>query len=94
MNRDNPKVDASANADPLHGKTLEAILTWLVEEYGFESLALKTHMNCFIENPSIKSSLKFLRSTPWARTKIENLYIYSIKKSKKSREPKITDTPE
>lgn len=63
------------NPNPLHGKTLEVILTELVEHYGFEELALYIDINCFKKNPSIKSSLTFLRKTPWARTKVENLYI-------------------
>lgn len=66
--------------NPLQGKTLEMIVTALVDKYGFEELALQFRMNCFLENPSIKSSLKFLRKTPWARTKIENFYIYMSQK--------------
>jgi uncharacterized protein (DUF2132 family) len=61
--------------NPLHGKTLEIILTELVEFYGFEELALYININCFKTNPSIKSSLVFLRKTPWARSKVENLYV-------------------
>jgi uncharacterized protein (DUF2132 family) len=61
--------------DPLYGKTLEAILTSLVEEYGFPELAQEIKINCFLVNPSIKSSLTFLRRTPWARKKVEELYI-------------------
>lgn len=61
--------------NPLHGKTLEIILTELVEFYGFEELALYININCFKKDPSIKSSLVFLRKTPWARTKVENLYL-------------------
>ena len=61
--------------NPLHGKTLEIILTELVEFYGFEELALYININCFKKNPSIKSSLVFLRKTPWAREKVETLYI-------------------
>ncbi len=61
--------------NPLHGKTLEMILTELVEAYGFADLAEQVNINCFKENPSISSSLKFLRRTPWARTKIEKIYI-------------------
>lgn len=61
--------------NPLHGKTLEMILTELVNHYGFEELATIIDINCFKTNPSIKSSLTFLRRTPWARTKIENIYL-------------------
>jgi len=66
--------------DPLHGITLKAILEHLVETYGWEELAERIRINCFYENPSINSSLKFLRKTPWARTKVEELYISGIKK--------------
>ena len=59
----------------LHGKTLEMILTQLVERFGWEGLASRININCFKSNPSIKSSLTFLRKTPWAREKVENLYI-------------------
>lgn len=61
--------------DPLHGKTLEAILNHLVEHVGWEELAQQVNINCFKLNPSIKSSLTFLRKTPWARTKVEQLYL-------------------
>lgn len=61
--------------DPLHGKTLEVILNELVSQFGWPRLADEININCFIENPSIKSSLTFLRRTPWARTKVENLYL-------------------
>ena len=66
--------------DPLHGKTLEMILNHLVEHYGWEVMNERVHINCFYENPSIKSSLKFLRATPWARTKVENLFLESLRK--------------
>jgi uncharacterized protein (DUF2132 family) len=61
--------------NPLHGLTLETIVTKLVEFYGYPKLASQIDIRCFKENPSIKSSLKFLRKTPWARTKVEELYI-------------------
>lgn len=66
--------------NPLHGKTLEAILVYLVSYYGFEELGEKIRINCFTKDPSIKSSLKFLRRTPWAREKVERLYIETISK--------------
>ena len=59
----------------LHGITLESILTRLVEHYGWEALGKRIDINCFVSDPSIKSSLKFLRKTPWARTKVEELYL-------------------
>jgi len=68
--------------DLLEGKTLESILTKLVEFYGFEELGQRININCFTSDPSIKSCLKFLRKTPWARTKVEKLYIQNLKKFK------------
>ena len=64
--------------NPLHGKTLEMILTHLVEYYGWEQLGRNIKINCFNSNPSIKSSLKFLRKTPWAREQVEELYLKII----------------
>ncbi len=61
--------------NPLHGKTLEAIVTRLVEHYGWQELGKRIDIRCFTSDPSIKSSLKFLRKTEWARLKVENLYI-------------------
>jgi len=61
--------------NPLHGKTLEFILTELVNYYGWEQLSNHVRINCFMHDPSIKSSLVFLRKTPWARKKVEDLYI-------------------
>lgn len=61
--------------NPLHGITLKEILEKLVAHYGWEELDKRIRINCFAENPSISSSLKFLRKTPWARTKVEELYI-------------------
>lgn len=61
--------------DPLHGETLEMIVTHLVEMYGWKELGNIIRINCFRENPSIRSSLTFLRKTPWARKKVEELYI-------------------
>lgn len=61
--------------NPLHGKTLEAILTHLVNHYGWAELGYRIRINCFLKDPSIKSSLKFLRKTEWARKKVEELYL-------------------
>jgi uncharacterized protein (DUF2132 family) len=61
--------------DPLEGKTLEMILNELVAHYGWKSLGRQIQINCFISDPSISSSLKFLRRTPWARSKVEELYL-------------------
>ena len=64
--------------NPLHGKTLEMILNHLVDHYGWDELGERININCFINNPSIKSSLTFLRKTPWARKKVEDLYLESL----------------
>ena len=64
--------------DPLHGVTLEMILTRLVEHYGWEEMGKLIDIRCFHNNPDIRSSLKFLRRTPWARTKVEELYLMHI----------------
>jgi uncharacterized protein (DUF2132 family) len=63
--------------DPLHGVTLEAILGLLVEKYGWDGLAERVRINCFRSDPSIGSSLKFLRKTPWARKEVEDLFVKS-----------------
>jgi len=61
--------------NPLHGVKLATIVEVLVERYGWERLAMRVNINCFKNDPSIKSSLKFLRKTPWARNKVEQLYL-------------------
>lgn len=66
--------------NPLHGKTLEAIVVYLVSCYGWEELGDRIRINCFRKDPSIKSSLKFLRRNPWAREKVETLYLKTIQK--------------
>jgi uncharacterized protein (DUF2132 family) len=71
--------------DPLHGVTLEKIVTELQAEIGWEHLGYLININCFNNDPSIKSSLKFLRKTPWARKKVEDLYIQRIAEKKKNK---------
>ncbi len=66
--------------NPLHGITLEKIVTKLVDHYGWEELGEKININCFNYDPSVRSSLKFLRRTPWARTKVEKLYLSTFAK--------------
>lgn len=61
--------------NPLHGLTLEKIVTQLVDYYGWKELGAIIKINCFLKDPSVKSSLKFLRKTPWARSKVEDLYL-------------------
>jgi len=70
--------DKQAN-NPLHGVTLEKIITSLVEYYGWEELGKRIDIRCFNSEPSVKSSLKFLRKTPWAREKVEALYVTTQK---------------
>lgn len=71
--------------NPLHGLKLEQIVTDLVDTFGWEVLADQVNVNCFRDNPSVKSSLKFLRKTQWARDKVESLYVYAIVRSKPLR---------
>jgi len=74
-------LNSSSNKDPMHGVTLKMVVTELVEIYGWEELGQLINIKCFNINPDISSSLKFLRRTPWAREKVENLYIDSINKN-------------
>jgi uncharacterized protein (DUF2132 family) len=67
--------------DPLHGKTLEMIVTELVDHLGWQKMGTLIPVNCFLNNPGIKSSLTFLRKTPWARKKVEDLYIRTFHKN-------------
>jgi uncharacterized protein (DUF2132 family) len=68
-------ISSSGGGDPLHGITLKTIVEELVANYGFEELGMRINIRCFTHDPSIKSSLKFLRRTPWARKKVEDLYL-------------------
>jgi len=68
--------------NPLHGITLKVLVTQLVEHFGFDSLGKQIKIKCFTQDPSIQSSLKFLRKTPWAREKVEQLYIKNLSKIK------------
>lgn len=67
--------------NPLHGLTLEMMLTRLVERFGWEDLAKAIPIKCFSNDPSIASSLKFLRKTPWARQKVEHFYLFALRKN-------------
>lgn len=66
--------------NPMHGIKLEMIINSLVEDYGWEDLGRRIDIRCFNYDPSVKSCLKFLRKTPWARTKVENLYLDTLKR--------------
>lgn len=72
-------MSSAQPGNPLHGVTLEAMLTRLVEHYGWPSLGEHIAIRCFTHEPSIASSLKFLRRTPWAREKVESLYLYMLR---------------
>ncbi len=72
--------------NPLQNKTLKSILEFLVEYYGFTELGVRIPINCFTHDPSISSSLTFLRRTPWARKKIESLYIYTMRMVAKTKQ--------
>lgn len=74
-----PKQEQANN--PLHGVKLANILEFLVEHYGWERMAAKVNINCFKSDPSVKSSLTFLRKTPWARTEVEQLYLEMLRKN-------------
>ena len=76
-------MQSSTSKDPLHGVTLQKILEQLVDFYEFDTLGELIKIKCFTENPSIKSSLTFLRKTEWARQKVEQLYINTLPKFKK-----------
>ncbi|MFT2091459.1 VF530 family DNA-binding protein [Paraglaciecola sp. 2405UD69-4] len=82
---------AQQKNNPLHGLTLQNILETLESELGFEKMGQHVKINCFTSDPSIKSSLKFLRKTPWAREKVEQLYLSTV--HKQAKEPKA-DTSE
>ena len=73
--------------NPLHGKTLEAILTELVAHYGWDGLAQRIALRCFSNGPSIASSLKVLRKTPWAREKVEGLYLFMLRERRRAGPP-------
>lgn len=66
---------STPSSDPLHGVTLERLLTELVAQYGWDELGRRVTIRCFTHDPSIKSSLTFLRKTPWARQKVEDIYV-------------------
>ena len=85
MNPPAPPLPQPRN--PLHGLTLEAIVAALIEEYGWEGLDARIPLRCFAFEPSIKSSLKFLRKTPWAREKVEALYLFMLRDQRRRGRP-------
>lgn len=87
-------MSEAAKKDPMHGKTLKAMLTELVDKYGWEELASMISINCFANDPSIKSSLNFLRKTHWARAKLESVYRESIGLKPLAKKPPREDKSE
>jgi len=73
--------------NPLHGLTLEAIVTALHAEYGWQGLGERIPLRCFTSDPSVASSLKFLRKTPWAREKVESLYLFMLRDQRRQQSP-------
>jgi uncharacterized protein (DUF2132 family) len=86
---ESPATPTTATAqqprNPLHGVTLEAMVTALAEFYGWEGLAQHIAIRCFAVDPSVSSSLKFLRKTQWARDKVESLYLFMLREQKRTR---------
>jgi uncharacterized protein (DUF2132 family) len=82
-----------SSKDPLHGMTLEAIVNALVARFGWEELAKRININCFKSDPSVKSSLKFLRRTPWARKEVEDLYIDFVETEGSAQHELPADSP-
>jgi uncharacterized protein (DUF2132 family) len=80
-----PAVPTSQPRNPLHGVKLEAMVTALADFYGWEGLAQQIAIRCFAVDPSVSSSLKFLRKTPWARDKVESLYLFMLREQKRAR---------
>ena len=89
LNKDSQMTEQQNN--PLHGLTLQTILETLEAQLGFEKMSQQIKINCFISDPSINSSLKFLRKTPWAREKVEQLYLSTIRTSAKQKAKKPTE---
>lgn len=80
-----PPAIAAQPRNPLHGLTLEAIVTALVTHYGWKELGQRIPVRCFISDPSVSSSLKFLRKTPWAREKVEGLYLFMLREQQRNQ---------
>ncbi len=82
-----PTNAGGAHRDPLHGLTLEAIVTALVDHFGWADLGERIPVRCFQSDPSVKSSLTFLRRTPWAREKVESLYLFMLRDIRRGGQP-------
>ena len=82
-------MSEARHPDPLHGVTLKMMLEHLVERYAWEGLGARIAIRCFTHDPSVNSSLKFLRKTPWARAKVESLYLHSVAHPRKGPAPEL-----
>ena len=82
--QDSPPDNPQAR-NPLHGLTLETIVTQLADHYGWEGLGERIPVRCFTHDPSVASSLKFLRKTPWARDKVESLYLFMLRDARRAQ---------
>lgn len=82
-----PATPPAQARNPLHGLTLEAIITALQAHYGWDGLAERIPVRCFMSEPSVGSSLKFLRKTPWAREKVEGLYLFMLRETRRANAP-------
>ncbi|HMN94077.1 MAG TPA: VF530 family protein [Hydrogenophaga sp.] len=78
----NPPLPSEQPRNPLHGVTLEAMVRALEAHYGWDELSRRIPVRCFTNDPSVSSSLRFLRKTPWAREKVENLYLLTLRKNR------------
>ena len=78
-----PNPDPKQARNPLHGITLEAMVTQLADYFGWDELGIRIPIRCFTHDPSVSSSLKFLRKTPWARDKVEGLYLFMLREQKR-----------
>ena len=85
MTSPNPPAPPAQPRNPLHGLTLEAIVTALVAHYGWDELGRRIPVRCFTSEPSVSSSLKFLRKTPWAREKVEGLYLFMLRDQRRGQ---------
>ncbi len=80
-----PAAPAAQPRNPLHGLTLERIVAALADHYGWDGLGARIPLRCFTHDPSVASSLKFLRKTPWARAKVESLYLFMLRDARRAR---------
>ena len=83
-----PAAPPASSRDPLHGLTLEAIVGALAAHYGWAGLGQRIPVRCFTSDPSLASSLKFLRKTPWARDKVEGLYLFMLREQRRAGAPR------